>query len=271
MPDGHHPEAFERWLAGAEVRYLASLRFAEVTRALRALSSVYVERRHTVARGAALETAGKRAAFALYYAPLHYLTVWHVVRALAPAAFPDHIVDLGCGTGAGGAAWATAADGTPRVIGLDRHPWAVVEARWTYAQFGLEARTRLSDLARPPAMSAFAAATGGRPAVGIVAAYLLNELRDVHRRRLLSAMVDAGRRGAHVLVMEPIARRITPWWEEAQRVVLDGGGRSDEWRFPTALPPLVARLGDAAGLNHGELTARTLTMNLARPECSADA
>src|SRR5688572_32288957 len=39
-----------------------------------------LERRH--AKGRALDTAGKRAAFALFYAPLHFLTVRHVVSAL---------------------------------------------------------------------------------------------------------------------------------------------------------------------------------------------
>src|SRR5688500_19653458 len=70
------------WLAALEERHLANLRVPEVTRALRALSSAYVQRRHKVAAGATLDSAGKRAAFALFYGPLHFLTVAHVVRAL---------------------------------------------------------------------------------------------------------------------------------------------------------------------------------------------
>src|SRR5437899_2677183 len=53
------------WMAALEARHLAELTFSEVSRALRALSSAYVERRAKLARGAALDGAGKRAAFAL--------------------------------------------------------------------------------------------------------------------------------------------------------------------------------------------------------------
>src|SRR6187549_1523528 len=74
----------------------------------RALSSAYVERRHAVASG--LDGAGKRAAFALYYAPLHFRATSHVLHAVGAASPPPRtIVDLGCGTGAAGAAWAHAA------------------------------------------------------------------------------------------------------------------------------------------------------------------
>ena len=73
---------FDAWLAALDERHLADFRPAEVGRALRALSSCYVERRSRLAEGGALETAGKRAAFALFYAPLHFLTADRVVSAL---------------------------------------------------------------------------------------------------------------------------------------------------------------------------------------------
>src|SRR5438128_2939293 len=97
-------ESFARWIAALEAKHLAALTFPEVSRALRALSSTYVERREKLAHGAALSGAGKRAAFALFYGPLHYLLVAHIVENLpgAIAAAPT-LVDLGCGTGASGA------------------------------------------------------------------------------------------------------------------------------------------------------------------------
>src|SRR5688572_31727231 len=103
-------DAFAGWLTALEARHLADLRVPEVTRALRALSSAYVERRHTVARGAALDSHGKRAAFALFYAPLHFLVARHIVEALGADATPSSVIDIGCGTGAAGAAWALAAN-----------------------------------------------------------------------------------------------------------------------------------------------------------------
>ena len=78
MRDAPEPlprERFDEWLRQAEERHLADLTFSQVSSGLRALSSTYVERRHRLGEGAALDGAGKRAAFALFYAPLHFLLV----------------------------------------------------------------------------------------------------------------------------------------------------------------------------------------------------
>jgi len=72
----------EAWYAALEARHLMSLTFPEVRRALQALSSLYVERRDRLVAGRALEGAGKRAAFAMFYGPLHFLIVREIVRAL---------------------------------------------------------------------------------------------------------------------------------------------------------------------------------------------
>ena len=242
---------FEDWIAALEQRHLADLRVAEVTRALRALSSAYVERRHTVARGGALDSAGKRAAFALFYAPLHFLAASHVIESIEGAAEPpvSTVVDIGCGTGAAGAAWALAAGGSPVVVGLDRHPWAIDEARWTYRVLGLKGSARQGDAARLPRLEKGAAA---------IAAYVLNELPADARTRAVEQLFAAAARGARILILEPIARGIAPWWDDTVRRVEGAGGRADEWRFAIDLPPLLATLDKAAGLNHHEITARSL-------------
>src|SRR5687768_1764006 len=99
--------SFDNWIHDRETRHLADLQFNEVSRALRALSSAYVERRHRLKEGAALSGAGKRAAFALFYGPLHFLIVREIVSAVGAAGRPIRSLhDLGCGTGAAGAAWA---------------------------------------------------------------------------------------------------------------------------------------------------------------------
>src|SRR5580765_6632098 len=71
----------ERWLQALEARHFSDLTFQEVARSLRALSSTYVERRGGIRKGAALSGAGKRAAFALFYGPLHYLLVREIVQS----------------------------------------------------------------------------------------------------------------------------------------------------------------------------------------------
>jgi hypothetical protein len=257
----HADERFDEWIAALEQRHLADLRIAEVTRALRALSSMYVERRQTGLRSSSfggqavgrgpLDGAGKRAAFALFYAPLHYLATLHVVRSLDRSLIPppSTIVDLGCGSGAAGASWAVAAGSTSRVIGIDRHPWAVEEARWTYRMLRLNGVTRRGDATHIPAL---------KPGCAIVAAYLLNELPGVHRDRVQDHLITAGRRGIRVLVLEPIARAIAPWWPATAARFSEAGGRADEWRFPIELPSLLKTLDRAAGLRHNELTVRSL-------------
>lgn len=238
------------WLQALEARHLADLRVAEVTRALRALSSAYVERRQAIARGGALDSAGKRAAFALFYAPLHLLATRHIVRALdAHRPPPETVLDLGCGTGAAGAAWAIEAGGRPRVVGIDRHPWAVDESRWTYRQLHLQGHARKGDIARIELPKGHSA---------IVIAYVLNELPSETRVVLFDGLDEAAARGARVLILEPIARAIAPWWDEAAARVVAGGGRADEWRIETDLPPLLRLLDKAAGLDHRVIKARSL-------------
>lgn len=236
--------AVTAWLGALEARHLADLRVQEVTRALRALSAAYVERRTS----AALDSAGKRAAFALFYAPLHFLVTRLVVQHLSPPA-PKTIVDLGCGTGAAGAAWAIETGRASRVIGIDRHPWAVDEARWTYRELKINGQARRGDIDKAPRSS---------PGTAFVAGYVLNELQPALRERLLSHLTRAVSEGASLLVIEPISRSVTPWWADASSIFEKVGGRADEWRFAVTLPPLLAKFDKAAGLDHRELTARTL-------------
>jgi hypothetical protein len=243
-------EAFERWLEVLQARHLADLTFAEVRRGLQALSSLYVERRGRIASGAALEGAGKRAAFALYLGPLHFLTVREVVRALGAAdPAPSRIVDLGCGTGAAGAAWALEARLRPFYEGVDRSGWAAAEARWTLKALGLRGQAHAGDLTRQELPG-----RGG----AILAAFTVNELDDAERARLLARLIAAGESGARVLVVEPIAKRAAPWWRDWAAAVVAAGGRDDEWRFPASLPATLAALDRAAGLDHRELLARSL-------------
>ncbi len=243
-------DPFESFMAALEARHLADLTFPEVRRALQALSSIYVERRGRLPSGAALEGAGKRAAFALFYGPLHFLLVREIVRALGAArAGLGSIVDLGCGTGCAGAGWTMEYDACPRPLlhGIDRSPWAVEEARWTYRTLALrgEARAGEADRAR-------------LGAGGVLAAFTVNELDQDARSRLLARMLHAATDGARLLVVEPIARATTPWWNGWSAAFASAGGRDDEWRFPVDLPPLVRRLDAAAGLDHRELTGRSL-------------
>jgi SAM-dependent methyltransferase len=245
------------WIATLEAKHLAELTFPEVSRALRALSSTYVERRQKLAEGAALSGTGKRAAFALFYGPLHYLLLTHIVERL-PGAIGDiqTLLDLGCGTGASGAAWAHAcrasgAEGNrgPRVVGVDRHPWAVGEAAATYRAFKIPATVRQRDIATAELPTGPAS---------ILAAFTMNELGDQERDALLTRLVARARQGDRVLIVEPLAGFVARWWNRWRDTFEAAGGRADEWRLRAELPPIVAKLDRAAGLNHREITGRSL-------------
>ena len=239
---------FAEWMSFLEERHLADLTFQEVSRSLRALSSTYVERRGRLREGAALSGAGKRAAFALFYGPLHFLLVRHIVSSVPELLRVDQIVDLGCGTGAAGAAWATACAPKAAVLGVDRHPWAAEEARETYRLFGLKGRSRIDDVAK--------VACPDRS--GVVAAFAVNELDPPTRDCLLPRLLSHAERGGHVLVVEPLAGFVAPWWPAWERAFQSSGGRANEWRTPASLPAIVEKLDRAAGLNHRELTGRSL-------------
>lgn len=242
-------DLFTQWLDALDERHRQALSFQEVRRSVQALSSLYVERRNRLGQGSALDGAGKRAAFATFFGPLHFLLIREIVRALG-AASPSFsaLLDLGCGTGVAGAAWASEMNPAPRVIGVDRHPWSVAEARRTYRAFGLDGSGKAIDLNtfRLPAGTA------------VVAAFILNELPDEARERWRGSMLAAARRSSPVLIVEPIAKKLSPWWDDWAQDVTSAGGRNDEWRFPIDLPERLSLMDKAAGLNHKELVGRSL-------------
>ena len=249
-----HDQAFDDWVDGLRKRHTDALTFKEIRKGVVALSRIYVEERNRIG-GNVFAGAGKRAAFACFYSPLHYLLVHHIVTALgAHEPPPSRIVDLGCGLLPAGAAWARAAGGRSEIVGVDQSAWALAEARASLGALGLRARLVKKRIDEAPL-----------PGHGeaLVAAFTVNELSDDDgaRKRLLERCLSSTRRGASVLIVEPIARRAAKWWDEWSEVLATEGaerGRSDEWRFSVELPAFVSELDRASGLNHRELTGRSL-------------
>jgi hypothetical protein len=92
----------------------------------------------------------------------------------------------------------------------------------------------------------------------VLLAFTANELADPAREVLLGRLLEASRRGVRVLVVEPLSRRVSPWWPGWLQAVAAAGGRADEWRFRPELPATLRLLDKAAGLDHRELTGRSL-------------
>ena len=155
--------------------------------------------------------------------------------------------DLGCGTGAAGAAWALVSSADVR--GTDVNAWAVSEAAWTYRALGVRGTAHRGDVSalRLPSQAST-----------VLAAFVVNELSAPDRAAALYRLVEAARKGHHVVVIEPISKKLTPWWSEWERAFESSSGRTSEWRFRVELPRLLRDLDKSAGLDHRELTARTL-------------
>lgn len=236
----------DAWFQQLEARHFQNLTQSEVTRALRALSSCYVERRGKLASGGALDGAGKRAAFALFYGVQHFVITREIVRALQIR--PSHVLDLGCGTGTAGA--AAALDTNAAIAGFDLSAWAVAEANWTYGALNLPGRARVENIRKVQIR--------GSSGWLVLAAYAINELPDDVRSAVLERLLDAHSRGSSVLVIEPIGRRVNLWWTEWVKAFADAGGREKEWRFRTDLPARQRTLAKGAGLDVHVLTAKSL-------------
>jgi hypothetical protein len=244
------PPEFAPWVESSFERALSALTWREIARALGALTQDYVQRRHRLGHAATLAGRGKQAAFALYYAPRHYVVVHHVLMELgAPARAVPQIVDVGCGTGVAGAAWSALFGVRPPVIGLDPSAWALAAARPAYRALGIPGRTVHSTVERwrPP-----------RAPFATVAAWTVNELDDTVREKLLALLTARAAQGGGLLVVEPLATRIAPWWEGWAEKLAAVGGRADAWRCAVTLPERVVQLGRSAGLDPLDLGARSL-------------
>lgn len=239
---------FDEWLAALHARHVAPYRPKEFTHALQALSVRYVERRQELGSRSPLDSAGKRAAFAAFYAPLHFLTIGQVLDQVAGTAQPERIADLGCGTGVCGAAWAIRRDAV--VAGVDDNQWAVDEARWNLKTLGIDGRVTRGDL--------LAVAHGGLAADAIVLGWSVNELDAASRNALLTRLVSFAQERGAVLIVEPLSRAVAPWWSEWAAAFAPIGGRADEWKFRVELPPMLKELSHRAGFRRDALGARSI-------------
>lgn len=245
---------FDDWVDAEATRAVADLRFADVRRGVQALSTLYVQKRSKggLARKAA-DGAGKRAAFASYYAPLHFFAAWHAARSLGivPASgAPVTVHDLGCGTAPVSAAVLADQPERGRARGLDVAAWAPKAAKRTWAAFGVSGRARVGRM------------PGGLPRLGpadlVVFGWSLNELEPGDREAVLVRTARGLQRGAGLLLLEPLSTRVSPWWPAAVAALGPLGAEEIEVRESFERPTWVARLDQATGLDHRVVGARAL-------------
>jgi hypothetical protein len=261
------PEVVGAWCDALIARHTESLSRPEFLKAVRALSARYVESRGQLPGRSPLDSAGKRSAFAAFYAPLHFLTVREVVRALELEMTTrlETIVDLGCGTGAAGAAWTLECPTRPAIRGVDRNAWALTEASWNWRQLGLRGSTDRGDLVDAATRLSKSTSSGRRTSLdstGVLLGWAANELGNEDRDRLRTVLNQLADAGATVLIVEPIARRATPWWPSWVEMFGRSSlrARTDDWKFDIDLPASLANLREAAGFSERTLSARSLAV-----------
>lgn len=232
-------------------RYSRDLTFQEIRRGLQALSQVYTAKRNKLQTQGVWDGAGKRAAFALYYGSIHFVLFSEIARSLGPNL--QHIkavLDLGCGTGVGALAWAAHVPQSIQVTAVDEANWAVGEARWLMERWGVAAKVTRQDVLTPRFL--------GREGL-VFAGFTVNELADAQRQTLCDKLMQAHADGAQVLIVEPIANNVVPWWSHWQKIFADRGGQTREWKIPTrGLPEGLLLLDKAAAFHHRVLSGRSL-------------
>src|SRR5712672_863364 len=93
-------------------------------------------------------------------------------------------------------------EGSPRIVGVDRHPWAIGEAAATYRAFKVPATVRQGDIA---------SAVLPKGPASILAAFTMNELGDPERDALFARLLERARQGDRVLIVEPLAGFVARW------------------------------------------------------------
>ncbi len=253
-PQPPAPARTARYLDALLNRHLKDLKFGELTRALRALSTGYVEKREERGLARALDGRGKRAAFALYYGATHFLAADVLVRDLDLGfsfGGPGRavILDLGCGTGVCGAAWALGSKNPTSLIGADRSSFALHEARWTYQTLRVKGET---------SRSITEALDAGRRPEGIVIGWTLNELDDAKRDLIAERVLPWVLKGSRLLVIEPVSKRVAPWWDAWTKRFPVERCSVLEKKLTLDLPPKIALLARSAGLSTDATVVRVL-------------
>ena len=159
------------------------------------------------------------------------MTVTAVVRARLAHEIPlDTIADIGCGTGVGGAAWAAACTTVKPPVDRRRRSECVGRAGSELDLQDARPARPGEDRRRRPQLPEHR--RGGAAKTAVLLAYTVNELPADTRALLLDRVSQSTRAGARLLIVEPIARGVTTWWDEWTARLAPDGARADEWRFP---------------------------------------
>ena len=172
------------------------------------------------------------------------------------------ITDLGCGTGVCGAAWARLHTDSPQarapvITGIDTNAWTLDEARWNWRTLGLQGHAVRGDLVGGAARLLKQPDTT-LSHTGVIAGWAINELDQPTRMQLLDVIDTLVARGVSLVILEPLARGVTPWWDDWAARLAPRGVTAGDLKLDTALPQPLAGFSDAAGFRKQELGVRVM-------------
>ena len=93
---------------------------------------------------------------------------------------------------------------------------------------------------------------------GIVIGWTLNELDDAKRALVAERLAHWVAKGSRLLVIEPVSKRVTPWWDEWVQKLPSAHCSVFEKRLRLDLPPKIALLARSAGLGAEGTVVRVL-------------
>jgi hypothetical protein len=94
---------------------------------------------------------------------------------------------------------------------------------------------------------------------GVVIGWTLNELDDEKRDLIAAKLLPWVARGSRLLVIEPVSKRVAPWWDAWVARFPPARCSVLEKKLRLALPPRVALLARSAGLGAEATVVRVLS------------
>ena len=86
--------------------------------------------------------------------------------------------------------------------------------------------------------------------------WLVNELEATEREELLGALLRSVEAGAKLLLLEPLAGGVSPWWSEWEPRFAGAGVAAGQGKWKVDRPAWVEQMDRASALDHRSVGAR---------------